>query len=133
MTTLQGRPLVVVANRLPVTRDDSGWRASAGGLVTALRPVVEEVDGHWVGWDGNEDDVPSRVDGFDADLHTVTLSRAEVEAYYHGLSNRTLWPLFNDLLEEPVIDRAWWRVYEDVNQRFAEQAATLLGCVVQLA
>jgi trehalose 6-phosphate synthase len=122
---LDGRPLVVVANRLPVSRDGDTWRPSAGGLVTALGPVVEEVDGHWVGWDGGEPDVPDQVDGFDARLHPVALSQTEVHEYYEGFSNRTLWPLFHDLLQEPVIDRGWWRTYEEVNRRFADAAAQM--------
>ena len=125
MSTLDGRPLVVVANRLPVSRDGDTWHPSAGGLVTALRPVVEEVDGHWVGWDGGETDVPDRVEGFDARLHPLALSEEQVRAYYEGFSNRTLWPLFHDLLKEPVIDRGWWRTYEEVNRHFAEAAAAL--------
>ena len=127
MAALDGRPLVVVANRLPVSRDGDAWRPSGGGLVTALRPVVGEagVDGHWVGWDGGESDIPDRVDGFDAALHPVALTEDEVHDYYEGFSNRTLWPLFHDLLQEPVIDRSWWRTYEDVNRRFAEAAAAL--------
>ena len=122
---LDGRRLVVVANRLPVSQQDGAWQPSAGGLVTALRPVVEEVDGHWVGWDGGQPDVPDRVEGFDAALHPVSLTDDEVHAYYEGLSNRTLWPLFHDLLQEPVIDRSWWRTYQDVNRRFADAAAAV--------
>jgi trehalose 6-phosphate synthase len=123
--TLNGRQVVIVANRLPVTHTADGWRASAGGLVTALRPVVQDVDGHWVGWDGGDPNVPLRVDGFDADLHPVAMSPDEVHDHYEGFSNRTLWPLFHDLLQEPVIDRAWWRTHEAVNQRFAQVAAGL--------
>lgn len=126
MTDHRQRPLVVVANRLPVSqRDDGSWTASAGGLVTALRPVIEEVDGHWVGWDGGVADLPHRVDGLDAELHPVGLTPAEIDGYYHEFANRTLWPLFHDLLKEPVIDRATWRTYEAVNQRFADAAATI--------
>jgi trehalose 6-phosphate synthase len=119
------RPLVVVANRLPVSRKEDGWKASAGGLVTALRPVVEQVDGHWVGWDGGDADVPSRVDGFDAELHAVPMTPEEVDDHYYGFSNRTLWPLLHDLLAEPVFDRDWWRTYEKINLRFAEAAAAI--------
>jgi trehalose 6-phosphate synthase len=121
----EDRPLVVVANRLPVSRKPSGWQPSAGGLVTALRPVVEQVDGHWVGWDGGDDDVPARVDGFEADLHPVSMTDEEVDAHYYGFANRTLWPLFHDLLAEPVFDRDWWRTYETINVRFADAAAAL--------
>ena len=125
MNSLDDRPLVILANRLPVTHDDTGWRPSAGGLVTALRPVVEDVDGHWVGWDGGQANVPDRVDGFGAQLHPLSLTSAEVHDYYEGFANRTLWPLFHDLLQEPVIDRAWWRTYQDINQRFARAATEL--------
>lgn len=123
--SLTGRPLVVVANRLPVSRSGDQWRPSAGGLVTALRPIVEKVEGYWVGWDGGMSDVPTRVDGFSADLHPISMTEDEVDDHYYGFSNRTLWPLFHDLLAEPVYDRDWWRTYEKVNLRFAEAAADL--------
>lgn len=70
------RPLVVVANRLPVGRAADGtWVPSAGGLVTAMRPVMEEVGGAWIGWDGGATGVPRRVEGLNVDLHPVALSQ----------------------------------------------------------
>ena len=115
------RPLIVVANRLPVSRSDDGaWTTSAGGLVTALRPVMGEVGGAWIGWDDDADAVPRRVDGLGCDLHAVKLSRAVVRGYYHGFANRTLWPLFHDLLAPPVIDRDLWDQYRTANEAFAE-------------
>ena len=117
------RPLIVVANRLPVSQGDHGWTASAGGLVTALRPVMDEVGGAWIGWDDNADAVPTRIDGLGCDLHAVKLSRAVVRGYYHGFANRTLWPLFHDLLARPVIDRDLWDSYLTANEAFAEVTA----------
>jgi alpha,alpha-trehalose-phosphate synthase [UDP-forming] len=119
------RPLVVLANRLPVKHGPDGWHAASGGLVTALRPVMDETGGAWIGWDDAPTEVPSRVDGLGCDLHPVALTDAQVEGHYHGFSNRTLWPLFHDLVVEPVIDRRWWRTYQDVNRRFAEAAADI--------
>ncbi|MEX0834786.1 MAG: trehalose-6-phosphate synthase [Nitriliruptor sp.] len=122
------RPLVVVANRLPVSRGEPGpggqptWHASAGGLVTALSPVVDEVGGAWVGYDDDAGSVPERVDALNVSLHAVELTRSQVHGYYHGFSNRTIWPLFHDLVVEPVVDRRWWRSYQDVNRAFAEVA-----------
>ncbi len=125
-TAAPSRPLVVVANRLPVSRDDDGeWRASAGGLVTAMRPVMDEVGGAWIGWDGGAGDVPDRVEGLNVDLHPVPLSNAQVQGFYYGFSNRTIWPLFHDLIRTPVIERRWWRSYQEVNRLFAEAAADL--------
>ncbi len=120
------RPLVVVANRLPVSRGPDGWQASSGGLVTALRPVIEEAGGAWIGWDDDPDGVPSRVDGLDCELHAVELTVPQVRGYYHGFANRTLWPLFHDLVVQPVIDRQWWQTYEAVNRRFAERVERVL-------
>jgi trehalose 6-phosphate synthase len=126
VTELVDRPLVVVANRLPVSRtEDGGWKASAGGLVTAMRPVVDRTGGAWVGWDGGEEDVPDRVDDLNVDLHPIRLSHAQVQGYYYGFANRTVWPLFHDLLEEPVIDRRTWRSYQEVNRAFAEAIAAV--------
>jgi trehalose 6-phosphate synthase len=126
VTTTSDRPLVVVANRLPVSHDGGSWSPSAGGLVTALRPVVDEVGGAWVGWDDAAEEVPRRVEGLNCDLHAVSLTRAQVRGYYHGFANRTLWPLFHDLVVQPVVDRRWWRAYQDVNRRFAEVTATAI-------
>ena len=49
---------VVVANRLPVDRAESGegWEASPGGLVAALAPVLRRHEGCWVGWPGEVDE-----------------------------------------------------------------------------
>jgi trehalose 6-phosphate synthase len=115
-----GQPILVVANRLPVSRHEGEWRPSSGGLVTAMTPVVERVGGSWIGWDEDAAGVPRRVAGLDCDLHAVALEPDLVEGHYHGFANRTLWPLFHDLIVQPVIDRAWWQAYEEVTRRFAD-------------
>ena len=73
------RPLVVAANRLPLTRaEDGSWTTSPGGLVRALLPTVQETKGSWVGWTG-ERDGPSevvRADGIDPGLLHASNSAA---------------------------------------------------------
>src|SRR5215472_5703282 len=54
----EDRPVVAVANRLPVHLGDKGWELSPGGLVTALRPVMASHPGAWVGWDGGTRGMP---------------------------------------------------------------------------
>ena len=120
-------PLLLVANRLPLARHKGVWRPSSGGLVTALTPVVERVGGSWVGWDEDAQGVPSRVDGLNVDLHAVDLEPDLVEGYYHGFTNRTLWPLFHDLVVQPVIDRSWWRSYVTVTSRFADTVSEVIA------
>ena len=117
-----------MANRLPVDRVTEadgtvGWRRSPGGLVSALEPVLRRNDGAWIGWPGSTDE---DLDPFDEDgLHLVpvTLSEAEVEDFYEGFSNGTLWPLYHDVVAKPEFHRKWWDAYVTVNRRFAERAA----------
>lgn len=124
----QGADLVVVANRLPVDRvvDDQGnasWRRSPGGLVSALMPVMKANQGAWLGWPGgtDEDLEPFEEDGIQ--LVPIAMSQTEIENFYEGFSNDTLWPLYHDLAAKPSFHREWWDAYVRVNQRFAERAA----------
>lgn len=116
---------VVVANRLPVDRtaDGEGWRRSPGGLVTALEPVMHRLDGAWVGWGGRPDLDLEPFDFEGTHLVPVTLSGADVQNYYEGFSNDTIWPLYHDVIAAPTYKRAWWDAYVRVNRRFAEAAA----------
>jgi trehalose 6-phosphate synthase len=119
---------VVVANRLPVDLEKlpdgtQRWKRSPGGLVTALEPMLRSRDGAWVGWPGLADaDVGPLVEE-GLHLHPVRLSLEEVENYYEGFSNSTLWPLYHDVVAAPAFHRHWWQAYVRVNQRFAEAVA----------
>ncbi len=122
--------LVVVANRLPVDRvvaDDGTitWRHSPGGLVTAMEPVMHQHEGAWVGWDGGPDGPDDVFEQDGITLVPVPLSTEEVEGFYEGFSNGTLWPLYHDAVAKPTFRRDWWDAYVAVNQRFADRAAEL--------
>ena len=81
---------------------------ASGGLVSALEPVLgAQTRGTWLGWDGGLDVPRSPAGGLPVDLEGVHLSRGEVERYYHGLSNRTLWPLLHGLVEQLTLDHRW--------------------------
>jgi trehalose 6-phosphate synthase len=120
--------LVIVANRLPVDRvtgpdGEPEWRASPGGLVTAIEPVLRANNGVWIGWPGGTD---SGLEPFEHDglmLDPIALSAEEIEGFYEGFSNATLWPLYHDVVAKPEFHREWWDSYVDVNRRFAEHAA----------
>ncbi|ALV44149.1 trehalose-phosphate synthase [Arthrobacter alpinus] len=119
---------IVVSNRLPVDRistedSDAGWRRSPGGLVTALAPVMATRDGAWVGWHGAADEELEPFHHEGMDLIPVPLSADEVELYYEGFSNASLWPLYHDVIAPPEFHRTWWDAYRTVNRRFAAAAA----------
>lgn len=132
MSETSSADLVIVANRLPVDRivDADGevrWQTSPGGLVAALEPVIRAARGAWVGWPGSADVAldPFEVDGMT--LIPMTLSASDVELYYEGFSNDTIWPLYHDVIAPPRYRRIWWEAYERVNRRFAEAAAAAVA------
>lgn len=121
-------PLVVVSNRLPVDRvvDEDGnasWAQSPGGLVTALEPVMRVNHGAWVGWAGAPDLDAAPFENNGISIVPVPLSEDELEDYYEGFSNGTLWPLYHDVISPPTYHRQWWDTYLAVNRRFAEVTA----------
>ncbi|MFT4246206.1 MAG: trehalose-6-phosphate synthase [Micrococcaceae bacterium] len=121
---------IVIANRLPVdkvhTEDNTiEWKRSPGGLVTALMPVMQQNKGAWIGWDGDADEKLKPFDQEDMYLVPVPLTSEEVELYYEGFSNGTLWPLYHDVIVPPEFHRTWYDAYKEVNQRFADEAVKI--------
>ena len=120
--------LVVVANRLPVDRKtqpdgSTSWQPSPGGLVAALEPVMQRNAGAWIGWTGAPGDAPEPFEARGIRLIPVNLDEDDVEDFYEGMSNGTLWPLYHDVIVSPQFHRHWWEAYVRVNRRFAEKAA----------
>lgn len=130
--------MIVVSNRLPfvLTRDKDGRlqrNASAGGLVTAVSPVVIECEGVWVGWTGLADYQPhepipeSQPDdtrptaGLKAkQIVPVIISDAAVfDQYYNGCCNGTFWPLFHSMPDRAVFHAQTWQAYCVCNDAFA--------------
>lgn len=124
--------IVVVANRLPVDRweEEDGtvsWTTSPGGLVSALQPVMARAEGAWVGWVGSPGPAPEPFDVSGIHLVPVELSETDVQAYYEGFSNATIWPLYHDVITPPVYHRQDWAVYQEINERFADAAAQVVA------
>ena len=105
------RPLILLSNREPYEHRHGeigiDVRRPPGGLVTALDPTMQATDGVWVAWGSGSADaetadhegrlrVPPGEDGYT--LRRVFLSDAEVDGYYMGFSNRSLWPLCHMLV-----------------------------------
>ena len=128
MSISGGADLVIVANRLPVDRVENpdgspGWRPSPGGLVSALEPVLRANDGIWIGWPGGADGDTAPFEAEGLDLVPIAMTAQEIEEFYEGFSNATLWPLYHDVVAKPEFHREWWDSYVAINRRFAERAA----------
>jgi len=145
-------PMVVVSNRLPfvLMRKEDGSlerRMSAGGLVTAVAPVVVESQGTWVGWTGLHDFCPSveeipectsrslsrPTDGLKSDriVPIAIKSRTVFEDYYNGCCNATFWPLFHSMPDRAVFNRETWLAYETVNKEFGLRTLEAVRRVAQ--
>jgi len=135
---MRGR-LIVVSNRLPVTlkREGNCWTvtAGAGGLITALAPVLRDRGGLWVGSSGQTMESGqtgcsdpkasfarfSREAGYD--LLPIELTEAEHRNYYEGFANEIIWPLFHDFQSRCNFQPDYWTSYLDVNRKFARTVA----------
>jgi trehalose 6-phosphate synthase len=126
-------PVVVLANREPIRHDFAPdgsivEKRSAGGLVTALEPLVQACSGVWVAHGAGTADtvlVDGR-DGLDVPpanplyrLRRVWLDAAEVRGYYDGFANEGLWPLCHRAFVQPVFRSDDFNMYQAVNARFA--------------
>ncbi len=123
---------IIISNRLPVTvlknNGAVSYHKSIGGLSTGLKSVHDGSDSVWVGWPGlPEEDLTQqeRDDASDKLKNTyaccpVHLSAHEVEEYYHGFCNSTIWPLFHYFTAKTQYDPANWETYRIVNKKFFE-------------
>lgn len=124
--------LILVSNRLPVSITEGPMgpvlTPSSGGLVTALRPLLHESKGFWVGGTGAHggpeiEDLFSKDTDQGGHLVPVLLSEEERKHFYCGFSNEIVWPLFHDLQSRCNFDPVYWKAYVGVNEKFAETVA----------
>ncbi len=121
--------LIVISNRVsaPKPRSEHG---AQGGLSVALAAALRESRGLWFGWSGE------KTEAFNGQINlqrnegvttaTIDLEEQDVDEYYNGYANRTLWPLFHYRIDLAEYDRSFGSGYERVNQRFAETVAPLI-------
>lgn len=130
---LKDRPIFVISNREPyvhsMVKGRVGWSVPAGGVVTALEPVMEACGGTWIAHgSGNADRETSDEDGKilvppDEPKYTlkrVWLTEKEVQGYYTGFSNEALWPLCLMAHTRPLFRAEDWGEYIKVNAKFAK-------------
>ncbi len=120
--------LIVVSNRVSAPKDPAA--GSAGGLAMALSAALRKYEGLWFGWSGET------VEHFTGELNTedragvavatVDLEPQDVDEYYNGYANKTLWPLFHHRIDLTAYERSYGEGYERTNRRFAEVLQPLL-------
>ncbi|XP_015372030.1 PREDICTED: alpha,alpha-trehalose-phosphate synthase [UDP-forming]-like [Diuraphis noxia] len=131
--------LIVVSNRLPFILKKNEQtlklerKASAGGLVTAVAPVVVQGNGLWIGWAGihleegekipesdPNDTTPTAGLRSDKVIH-VDFDPQTFDSYYNGCCNGTFWPLFHSMPDRAQFSGDSWKSYCAVNKEFASK------------
>jgi len=120
--------LIVISNRVSaITGEPSG---AHGGLAVALTSALRESGGIWFGWSGKQTDRFSGQIEFSRNggvtTATVDLEEQDIDEYYNGYANRTLWPLFHYRVDLAEYDRDFAVGYQRANERFAETVRPLI-------
>lgn len=121
--------LIVISNRV-ATPDARGAAGAQGGLAGALTAALKDHGGIWFGWSGQEvEDAAGtmqlrREDG--VTTATIDLTPQDIEDYYNGYANATLWPLFHYRLDLTQYETETAKGYERVNRHFADCVTPLI-------
>lgn len=140
ISCLRGGQLVVASNREPYMhqlRDGKPHMiVPAGGLVTALDPVLQACGGLWVAHGAGDADrqtaddkgrlIVPPADGRYT-LRRVWLSKEEEQGYYYGLSNEGMWPVCHLAHERPTFRSSDWDHYLKANRKFASAILEEVG------
>lgn len=120
--------ILVISNRVQLPAEDGN--GAQGGLAVALQAALRDQGGLWFGWSGQT------VDQFDGAVHrtsvrgvtvaTIDLEEQDVDEYYNGYANRTLWPLFHFRLGIAEFERDFEGGYARVNARFADSVVPMI-------
>ena len=120
--------LIVISNRVAVPQ--KGANANQGGLAVALQSALREHGGLWFGWSGETcetfDGTIHRAEGDGVNTATIDLEEQDIDEYYNGFANRTLWPLFHYRIDLTEFERDFEGGYQRVNGRFADTVMPLI-------
>ena len=124
--------LIIVSNRLPVNVETTGDEIqviqSVGGLATGMSSVSESYNNLWIGWSGLttgqvDKKTEQMVDQQLTEMNylPIHLSTEDMDGFYYGFSNKTIWPLFHYFTQYVHYDDQDWETYRKVNQQFADK------------
>ena len=121
--------LLIVSNRLPLTvikrEGKLSFQSSAGGLATGLGSFYKSYNALWIGWPGialerlkGEEEKNIKDKLINEACLPIFLSQRNIENYYYGFCNKTIWPLFHYFPLYAVFIKNLWESYKRVNQAF---------------
>jgi trehalose 6-phosphate synthase len=128
MTRSTESRLIVISNRVSAPKGSNS--GSQGGLAVALAAALRENGGIWFGWSGEVTEQFTGQINFQREQGVTTavvdLEEQDVEEYYEGYANRTLWPLFHYRIDLAEYEREFAGGYQRTNERFADTVRPLI-------
>ena len=116
--------LIVISNRV------SAGGGAQGGLAVALNAALKEMGGIWFGWSGEVTEEFTGQIQFERregiTTATIDLEEQDIDEYYNGYANRTLWPLFHYRIDLAEYERDYAGGYQRANERFADSVRPLI-------
>ncbi len=123
--------LLIISNRLPLNaeRKDGklNFQPSLGGLATALGVFYKSRPSLWIGWPGIEQEKLQKGEEKEIEdklaeekCYPVFLSGKDVDDFYFGFCNQSIWPLFHYFPQYVEYDPSLWQAYQRVNEIFAD-------------
>jgi trehalose 6-phosphate synthase/phosphatase len=119
---------IIVSNRLPIRIEKVDgkkvYKTSEGGLATGLGSIYKEGSNIWIGWPGislsHEEEEEVEKELIDRNMRPVFLTEHDVEEFYLGFSNQTLWPAFHYFIHHMRFKDEEWEAYYNANRKFAD-------------
>ncbi|MEA4925888.1 MAG: bifunctional alpha,alpha-trehalose-phosphate synthase (UDP-forming)/trehalose-phosphatase [Syntrophomonadaceae bacterium] len=131
--------IILISNRLPLAVNKKEgklkYHKSIGGLATGLKSYHEQSDSVWVGWPGIANEEISQKDQVSIQTRLkenyqclpVFLSNQDIEQYYHGFCNKTIWPLFHYFKSKTEYEFETWEAYQRVNGEFFAAVESIIS------
>lgn len=119
--------LFIVSNRVGPLNDAN----TAGGLAVGIGDALRERGGVWFGWSGKTSEegtfgpLQIKTEG-GVQLATIDMTPADVEEFYSGFANQSLWPVFHYRIDLANFKRRFSEAYWRVNERMAGRLRPLL-------
>ncbi|UCH87917.1 MAG: bifunctional alpha,alpha-trehalose-phosphate synthase (UDP-forming)/trehalose-phosphatase [Thermoplasmata archaeon] len=122
--------LIIVSNRLPVNIIKKGnqfeLQPSVGGVATGLGSFYKSYNSVWIGWPGITENaikgkkryIQKRLES--ENCYPVCLTKKDIDNFYYGFCNKTIWPLFHYFNQNTQYNNDYWESYKKVNELFCD-------------
>ena len=131
--SLKNKKFIVAIQREPYVniKSNEGIKLEkvAGGAHILLDGILRQIGGLMVAiGSGNADVetadekgrilVPPKEKSYT--LKRIFLKKKDLDGFYYGFANQTLWPMCHAVFIKPKFSQGWWESYVKVNQQFAD-------------